>query len=898
MRALLGAIVLLLPTVAWAQTNEGLGIPKRNEQQIEAQKLSKVPKQTKFVEAEYPKEAAEKGIEAETILLLDINAQGKVDSVSVAEPATPAGMGFDEAAMVAAQQFEFEPAELDGKPIAVQLSYRYKFKLKPKQPDAPGAPGLPPPAPGGVGAALPENTPPREPVLNFTGLLRERGTRLPMPGVLVTVFREVEGGPKGFEATTNTEGRFQFFDLEPGEWKVLIETPGYYPYRTTETIASNERVEVTYFVERGTYNPFDITITATRPRKEVSRTVLSAKEIEKIPGAAGDPLAVIQNFAGVARMPFAGQIIVRGSAPEDTQVFVDGATVPLIYHFGGLRSVIPVGMLDSIEFYPGNFSPEYGRATGGIIDVKVKKLQPPKIGGYVDVSLLDTGVFLEVPLGDKGAVAVAGRRSYIDWIITAAVPDDAPVNIITAPRYYDWQLLGNYRPAPAHELRAFFFGSDDRLKFLFQNPADIDTTFSGNSASFSTTFYRSLLTYKYVPGGSFENELRLASGRDWLDVKFGPLILDLNIYTAQIRENARNKLTEWLTLNYGLDVLFQQTDFLVQLPLPPKEGQPMSNVDLGVLRRSENNDERAFEPAFYAELELKPVPGLLLLPGLRLDRLQTDQWFPQPRLTARWEMVKGLTVKGGAGLFVQSPNPNEGEMDEVFGNPWLAAERAQHYSLGFEWKPREYLTLDWTGFYKRLRSLVSSTDDVINEDGVLRPLIYDNGGKGRVYGMELVARHEFANDFTGWIAYTLSRARRTDSGSTQERLFDFDQTHILTMIGSYLLPRNWQVGARFRLVSGNPRTPVTGAVYNASTDRYDPTYGAVNSARNGAFHQLDLRIDKRWIYQRWMFNAYLDIQNVYNRPNPEGTQYNYNFRLSKPQQGLPLLTILGLRAEF
>ena len=889
-----GLLAAALPVSA--QTNEGLGIPRRNEQQIEAQKLSKVPKQTKFIEAEYPKEAADKGIEAEVVLLLDINAQGKIDSVSVAEPATPAGMGFDEAAMVAAQQFEFEPAEMDGKPIAVQLSYRYKFKLKARTTEpVPGAPALPGQAPGGPTAPT---APARAPVLNFTGLLRERGTRLPMPGVLVTVFREVEGGPKGFEATTDAEGRFQFFDLEPGEWKILVETPGYYPYRTTEAIASNERVDVTYFVEKGSYNPFDITITATRPRKEVSRTVLTAKEIDKIPGAAGDPLAVIQNFAGVARAPFAGQIIVRGSAPEDTQVFVDGATVPLIYHFGGLRSVIPVGMLDSIEFFPGNFSPEYGRATGGIIDVKVKKLQPQKIGGYADVSLLDTGVFLEVPLGDKGAIAVAGRRSYIDWIITAAVPDDAPVNFITAPRYYDWQLLGNYRPAPAHDLRAFFFGSDDELKILFQNPADIDTTFSGNSFSASTNFYRSLLTYKYVPGGSFENELRLSSGRDLIDFKAGPLVIDLNIYTAQIRENARNKLTEWLTLNYGLDILFQQVDFLVQLPLPPKEGQPMSNVDLGVLRRSENNDERAFEPAFFAELELKPLPGLLLLPGLRIDRLQTEQVIAQPRVTARWEMAPGLTLKGGAGLFVQAPNPNEGEMDEVFGNPWLAAERAQHYSMGLEWKPREYLTLDWTGFYKRLDTLVSSTEDVINEDGMLRPLIYDNGGKGRVYGMELVARHEFANNFTGWLAYTLSRAKRTDSGKTEDRLFDFDQTHILTLVGSYVLPRNWQVGARFRLVSGNPTTPVNGAVYNASTDRYDPTYGGVNSARNGAFHQLDLRVDKRWIYQRWIFNAYLDIQNVYNRANPEGVQYNFNYRLSKPQQGLPLLTILGLRAEF
>ena len=62
-------------------------------------------------------------------------------------------MGFDEAAMVAAQQFEFEPAEMDGKPIAVQLTYRYKFRLKAKAPPAAPAPattpdgGAPPPAP-------------------------------------------------------------------------------------------------------------------------------------------------------------------------------------------------------------------------------------------------------------------------------------------------------------------------------------------------------------------------------------------------------------------------------------------------------------------------------------------------------------------------------------------------------------------------------------------------------------------------------------------------------------------------------------------------------------------------------------------------------------------------------
>ena len=110
-------------------------------------------------------------------------------------------------------------------------------------------------------------------------------------------------------------------------------------FRTTETITAGERTDVSYYVERASYNPYDVTVTASRPRKEVSRTVITAAEIETIPGTFGDPLAVIQNFAGVARAEFGtGQIIIRGSAPEDSKVFIDGITVPNVYHFGGLFS--------------------------------------------------------------------------------------------------------------------------------------------------------------------------------------------------------------------------------------------------------------------------------------------------------------------------------------------------------------------------------------------------------------------------------------------------------------------------------------------------------------------------------------------------------------------------------
>src|SRR5262245_19779452 len=183
---------VLAPGRAQAQSTEGLNMPREQPPSgptIDATKLTKPPKQTKFVEAEYPKDALDKGIMTDVVLLLEINAEGKVDSVGLLEPANPPGMGFDEAALVAAQQFEFEPAEMDGKKIAVQITYKYKFRFKPK-PVAPAASpdgGVPGPdggVPAGDGGVAPTTAAPAkpapQPVLNFAGVLRERGTRLPL----------------------------------------------------------------------------------------------------------------------------------------------------------------------------------------------------------------------------------------------------------------------------------------------------------------------------------------------------------------------------------------------------------------------------------------------------------------------------------------------------------------------------------------------------------------------------------------------------------------------------------------------------------------------------------------------------------------------------------------------
>jgi outer membrane receptor protein involved in Fe transport len=572
--------------------------------------------------------------------------------------------------------------------------------------------------------------------------------------------------------------------------------------------------------------------------------------------------------------------------------------VPLVYHFGGLRSVLPEGVIDNIEFVPGNFSPDYGRATGGIVDVHLKELRPKRFGGYIDVSVLDAGLYLQAPLGDRGGIAVAARRSYLDAVINAAASGSGqPVSWLTAPVYYDAQLLANYRLSPAHDLRAMAFAADDRLALLFKDPADFSQQATGNQLNAHTGFWRALLSDRYTPRQGVENTLRLSAGQDAETISEGDLVLDLHRRVVQLRDTLRLRVGPWATLVAGTDAVGEHYSGHVRLPPPPKEGQPMSNQNLSETKETYVTAPWWVSPGAFTELELRPTKPLLISAGLRADYFQViHQAVWAPRLSLRYELGPRWAVKGALGLYHQTPNVEE--TDRSFGNPSLKAERAVHASLGGEWRPLPGTSFDATGFYKRLSNLVSPTDATRVVNGAEVPVTYDNGGRGRVIGLELVARRELSAGFVAWIAYTLSRSERLDSGQTAWRLFDYDQTHILAAVASYDLPRHWRIASRFRYVSGNPETPVLGSVFNNVTDEFDPVFGQVNSARQPPFLQLDVRLDKQWVYDRWLLDAYIDLQNATNHTNPEGIAYNYDYTQSKVSQGLPILPFLGLRAEF
>lgn len=876
------ARVLAVSLSAGAPAAAQIGATTQAEAPPATPAATSAPRLTQFIQAEYPADALAQGFEGSVLLELTIDPTGHVTQATVVQPL---GHGFDEAATAAARAFVFEPARRDGAVVASILRYRYRFS---------------------AAAARQAQRPQVHALLRAT--VRGRGDQ-PVAGAAVTLTLP-DGATR--EATTDAAGAFRFELEVVGSLRLAIRAEGFDPMEVTEAVADREDVALTYRLSpvRAPATPAtptpgapaadgedEATVRARRPPREVTRQSLEFREILRMPGTGGDALRAVQNFPGVARA-INGLLIVRGSTPQDTQIFADGTSIPIVYHFGGLSSVVSTELLDRIDFYPGNYSARYGRAQGGIVDVG---LRAPRRQGYrfvANINLIDASVFAEGAITRNLSFAVSFRRSYIDAILGGVLSGINAVSFTSLPVYWDYQALLEYRPTPRDRFRLAFLGSDDSLSLILNRPPEVAPRFSG---SFSTGigFHAGQLLWDHTFSSTISSRAMFSVNRNAVNIGGGDVFgLDLTFWNITGRYELTAQVNRHVRANVGVDLTGGPATISFNGVRQPTEGQ-MPNLQT-LARVSTQDADTLYRPGAYAEMEVTPTPRLRLIPSLRLDytRDANRSWSVQPRFAFRWEFAHDWFLKGGVGIFNQPPQPaqsssavNSFNPATTVGNPFLATQRSVHYGLGMEHIFSQYLSLSVEGFYKDL-------DDQIIAQPSVQGAAYLNSGIGRIYGGEILLRHRPSARFFGWLAYTISRSERRDSPESAYRIFQFDQTHILTLIGSYRLGRGWEIGLRFRFVTGNPTTPIIGAVYNGDSGTYTQIPGAAYSSRNAPFHQLDLRIDKTWTFRRGNLDLFLEVLNVYNNANPEGVQYNYNYTQSTTVTGIPFFPNLGFRYEY
>jgi hypothetical protein len=694
---------------------------------------------------------------------------------------------------------------------------------------------------------------------------------------------------------SNADGAFEFAEVPAGAYRIQLSRADFTTQEAVETLAAGEAIELVYrLVPEPDKEAFRAVARIPPPPREVTRRTISKEEMTRIPGTRGDPLRAIELLPGVARPPFGtGVIIVRGSAPADTQLLLEGIPVGGgLYHFGGLTSFFAPRLIESIDFYPGNFSVRYGRKRGGIIEVSLSDPPRDKFHGVLDLNLIDGSAMVQGPITNNWEVAAAARRSWLDVTLGAAL-SAADVSTIAAPVYYDYQVMSTYRPSDKDKLRLLIYGSSDKFKLLFEQPGDADPAVSGNFR-IQTQFHRAQVSWYRKVSDRVDHDLEVSMGT--FDYEFGvgdAFDFTLKGMEAYARSEWRMRVTDKVRLISGLDVVVLPGE--VSYGGPPLQQQE-SNPGGGGGGASTSNRSRfsasdkfvVLQPALYLESDIDLAPLHIVL-GSRIDYFhEVKEWSFDPRVALHYSLTPELRMKGGFGMFTQPPQFQESS--PAFGNPYLKPTHTLHTGFGFDYEPSPGIKLGIEGFYKYLYDRVIST-----QYGLAPSFI--NGGKGRIYGMEVSARIDPRGRFFGYLSYTLSRSEREDRHEGYQA-FDFDQPHILAVSGVVRLGRGWEGGLTFRLVAGNPATPIIGAVYNRDSGLYSPVYGATNSIRSPYFHRLDARVEKKWTFSAWSLAFYVDVQNAYNATNAEGIAYDFEYRRSVSIRGIPILPSLGLRGEL
>ncbi len=844
--------------------------------------LTRAPKLLKQVEALFPPELVDGGAGGTVTMELDLGPEGAVTDARVIHSAGPE---FDREALAAIRQFEFSGAEVDGVAAAVRIQYSYTFFFREQA------------------VPLVSVRPDRGPgVVNFAGTIVERGTRDAIAGALITVGE----ADTAQETTSDEKGHFELIDVPPGAVRVSVVAPDSNTYTVSETLSASTRTEVTYYVRKKVYGTMETVVRAKKERRDVAEVTLKQEEIRLIPGTNGDAFKVVQNLPGVARSAFGlGFLVVRGGKPFDTKVYIDEAAVPVLFHFGGLFATYNSNLLDSLSFQAGNFNADFGRSIGGLVKAEARTPSKKGFHGYVDVNVVDASALVELPIDENWSIAASARRSYIDALLPAVLglipgANDA-IRFAVAPRYYDYQLRLERKPKSS-STRFFinFFGSNDALVAALPNPA-VDPEGRG---TFGTTIAYNRLLFgldtKISNRVSFRT--RTSFGIDSFGLTGGT---DLFAQSRQYPVLSRNTFTFELTelnvqLSAGADVFLLPYTIDVQAPPPFKLNQipdPFASRQLV----AEKSSVLMAEPGVFIDALWKPFKTVRVVGGVRGDmNTQMKKGWVDPRLAAFWQITDALLIKGAMGLYHQAPDYRQGQLSPKFGNPDLLPEAASQYMVGTEVKFTDAISLDAQLYYKSLfhqsRATIATNGGDVSIDTI--DVHYTSIGRGRSFGAEILLRHALTKNFFGWLSYSFSRTERDYLGGTQYGLSPFDQPHNLIVVASYKLPLDFIVGAKLRYTSGPLNTPTAGAIYDTNGNYYFPFFKDQYSRRLPDFFQLDLRIDKRFVFREWMLALYLDVQNVTYRKNVEAVLNSYDYKKEAFLTGLPILPVLGVRAEW
>jgi hypothetical protein len=190
-----------------------------------------------------------------------------------------------------------------------------------------------------------------------------------------------------YKAVTSAEGIYTFPEVAPGIYNVSISAPTFKKYSQDGiTVQVGQTVSVNAMLENGsTTETVTVDSDASQLQTQTSdiATTISPKLLEDLPLAFGgtvrDPLQFITLTPGYAgsvsnspTAPPSGGFKINGGQQDGVQVILDGANLNLISANMQVNYGVSVEAISEFTVEANTFDAEYGKASGGVINLVTK----------------------------------------------------------------------------------------------------------------------------------------------------------------------------------------------------------------------------------------------------------------------------------------------------------------------------------------------------------------------------------------------------------------------------------------------------------------------------------------------------------------------------------------------
>jgi hypothetical protein len=643
----------------------------------------------------------------------------------------------------------------------------------------------------------------------------------------------------------------------------------------------------------------------------VSARSMDFEEIRRSPGDLLDIQRAVHALPSVVTgSDQVNEIIIRGGYPGENLFIMDNIEIPNPNHFaiqgagGGQINLLNSYMVRSLDFYAGAFSAKYGDKASSVLEIHNRDGSKERFRGEGSFGIAGAGVLVEGPVNSNSSFIFSARKSFLDWIITTA-------DLTAVPEYYSFQGKLTYDLNDQNRLLINAVYGNDNIKI-----EDTDAVGFGRGAenlntkndqyiigATLNTFWRKNLLSKTTISAVQNNFYVNVYEKNDLE-RNTIYITDAIESEYSIKSDNIYQAGSWAELTFGGSLKNIVYDYYNQLNTDTLfyyiDKTQTDSIFTIYPQKIDDLKLNSFKSALYTQLSIDFLNKFRISAGLRHHYFDYTGFSAlSPRIGISYFINPKSTVNLAYGRHYQAPNSLELISNPVNKN--LKSKNTQQYVIGLEHLLRDDIKIVLEGYYKTysdvpVKKTMTTTDPFDYDDGT-----YINAVDSRSKGFEVFIQKKLTNKFSALLSYARSSSEAKDPRSNKFYNWDYDYRNVMTLISGYkfsFLNKNWyrsiknkwwfysvawlpflpadefEISFKFRFLGGRPYTP---PVYYPDLQKWVVEESqSLNSHRYRNYHRLDIRIDRRIIFNSWNFVIFFDLNNLYNRDNIWAYQYGVN----------------------